>query len=291
MKPAPFDYHLAHSLDEALALLEQYAPDVCVLAGGQSLIADLSSRRRRPGHVVDINRIAGLDAIALEEGGVSIGATASQAEVEDHALVRARCSYLPQVLSHVASAPIKHRGTVAGSLAHADPAAELPALALCVDARLTARNARDGSREIAPTDFFVGRFENTLGPHELLTGVTFPALERDERLAIEETQRRYNGVAVAGAIVRVTVADQAFSTVRAVVFGIAETPVLVDSSACLNTIAADDLRAIESASVAMLSGLTLISDVQASADYRRHAAAVLLARALTRAGAPRVAGR
>lgn len=215
MKPAPFEYHSPLSVAETVSLLGSLE-DAKVLAGGQSLIPLLNFRLARPAHLVDINRLAELDRVYERDGGLAVGATVRQADLEVNPLAASRCPLLPLALRLVAHPVIRNRGTVCGSLAHADPAAELCATLMALEGRVIARSER-GEREIAADDFFRGPMDSALEPDELLTEAWFPAAAG--RVAIAEEARRHGDFAMAGAV---RVDD------RLVLFGVATRPVLAD---------------------------------------------------------------
>lgn len=215
MKPPPFEYHAPTSVEDACALLASLE-DAKVLAGGQSLMPLLNFRLARPQHLVDINRIDGLDRIYERDGGVAVQALARQAGVEDSPLVAKVCPLLGDAIRLVAHRVIRNRGTVCGSLAHADPASELPAVLLVLGGHVVARSAR-GERTIGATQLFSGVMETTLASDELMVEAWFPAVA--ERFAISEESRRHGDFALAGAV-------RAGS--RLALFGVAPTPVLAD---------------------------------------------------------------
>ncbi len=248
MKPAPFQYHAPATLEAALDLLARL-DDAKVLAGGQSLMPLLNFRLARFEHLVDINRLPDLDRIEEQDGGIRIGALVRQAEAESSDLVRERCPLLAEALRHVAHHVIRNRGTVVGSLAHADPAAELPAVLLALNGRVTVRGPR-GERTIAAQDFFLGVFECALEPDEIATHAWFPSQPGGQPHGVAEESRRHGDYAMAGAV---RAGD------RLALFGVAPTPVLADP---LNPAA----------------GLEPSPDLESSAEYKRHLAAVLTAR-------------
>jgi carbon-monoxide dehydrogenase medium subunit len=215
LKPPPFEYHAPTSIDEACALLASLE-DAKVLAGGQSLVPLLNFRLARPAHIVDINRIPNLNRIYELDDGVVVPALARQAEVEDSELVARVCPLLTAAVRLVAHRVIRNRGTVCGSLAHADPASELPAVLLALNGQLVAQSIR-GHRVIPAADFFTSVMETTLAPDELLTEVWFPA--STGTYAIAEESRRHGDFALAGAV---RAGD------RLALFGVAATPVLAD---------------------------------------------------------------
>ena len=176
MKPAPFAYCRPQSLDEVIAVLGEHGDEAKVLAGGQSLVPMLNFRLARPAVLVDLQRVEGLDEISVTGRTLSIGAMARQARVARSAVVAARAAILPEALRHVGHHQIRTRGTVGGSLAHADPAAELPAVALLLEAEIEAQGP-DGPRRISAAAFFEGPYSTSLADDEVLTAVHVPSLE------------------------------------------------------------------------------------------------------------------
>jgi carbon-monoxide dehydrogenase medium subunit len=244
VKPPRFEYHVPSSVEEACALLGSLE-DAKVLAGGQSLVPLLNFRLARPAHLVDINRIRGLDAIYERDGGIAVQALARQAGVEDSDLVARVCPLLTAAVRLVAHRVIRNRGTVCGSLAHADPASELPAVLLALGGHVVARSAR-GDRVIPAHELFKGVFETTGEPDEILVEAWFPA--SPGAFAIIEESRRHGDFALAG-VVR--------ARDRLALFGVAPTSVLADP--------ADPTR-----------GLQPSGDLEATPEFRLH-----LVRALT----------
>ena len=248
VKPPPFGYHAPGSVEEAFALLASL-DDPKVLAGGQSLVPLLNFRLARPQHLVDINRIDGLDRIYERDGGVAVQALARQAAVEDSSLVARVCPLLGDAMRLVAHRVIRNRGTVCGSLAHADPASELPAVLLALGGHVVARSAR-GERTIASDGLFTGVMETALAADELLVEAWFPASTAE--YAILEESRRHGDFALAG-VVR--------AGERLALFGVAPTPVLADAS--------DPTR-----------GLQPSGDLEATPEFRLHLIRVLTEKAL-----------
>jgi carbon-monoxide dehydrogenase medium subunit len=248
VKPPPFQYHAPGSVADAVALLEGLE-DARVLAGGQSLVPLLNFRLARPAHLVDVNRLDELGGVHERDGGVSVGATVRQADAERHPLLRQRCPLVPLAIRHVAHHVVRNRGTVCGSLAHADPAAELCAVLLVLDGHVVARSRR-GERAIAARDLFRGTFETALEPDELLTEAWFPAHEPGDVALVEES-RRHGDFALAGVV---RAAD------RLSLFGVAPTPVLADPR--------DPTK-----------GLSPSGDLEATPEFRLHLVRVLTAKA------------
>ncbi len=222
--------------------------DAKVLAGGQSLVPLLNFRLARPAHVVDINRVRGMDAIYERDGGVAVQALVRQADVEDSELVAHVCPLLAAAVRLVAHRVIRNRGTVCGSLAHADPASELPAVLLALGGQVIARSTR-GERVIPAGEFFRGVFETALAPDELLVEAWFPA--SSGAFAVMEESRRHGDFAIAGVV---RAAD------RLALFGVAATPVLADPG--------DPTR-----------GLQPSRDLEATPEFRLHLVRVLTQKA------------
>jgi CO/xanthine dehydrogenase FAD-binding subunit len=215
LKPAPFEYHAPATIDEACVLLRSLA-DPKVLAGGQSLIPLLNFRLARPANLVDINRLPNLDRIYERDGGIAVQALARQSHVEDSQLVARVCPLVVDAVRLVAHRVIRNRGTVCGSLAHADPASELPAVLLALGGSVVARSTR-GDRVIAAAELFTGVFETTIAPDEVLVEAWFPKFNGPA--AIAEESRRHGDFALAGAV---RAGD------RLALFGVAPTPVLAE---------------------------------------------------------------
>jgi CO/xanthine dehydrogenase FAD-binding subunit len=215
MKPPRFEYHAPRSVEEACALLASLE-DAKVLAGGQSLVPLLNFRLARPAHLIDINRIANLDRIYERDGGVAVQALARQSGVEDSELASRVCPLLPAAVKLVAHRVIRNRGTVCGSLAHADPASELPAVLLALNGHVVAGSTR-GQRIIPAAELFTSVMQTALTPDEVLVEAWFPAAT--SKFAIVEETRRHGDFALAGAV---RYGD------RLSLFGVAATPVMAD---------------------------------------------------------------
>src|SRR5258708_19088135 len=215
MKPAPFDYIAPHSLEEAVAALANGGADAKVLAGGQSLIPLLNFRLARPSLVVDLNRVAELAYIRPGERDLAIGAMTRQRAVERGAGLAGFQPLLVEALGYVGHPAIRARGTIGGSLAHADPAAELPAVAVCLDATLSVVGPR-GRRAIAAEDFFFGYLTTVLEPDEILVEAWFPPLRPHTRQAWVEFARRHCDFALAGVAVSLSMDDDIVRAARIV---------------------------------------------------------------------------
>jgi aerobic carbon-monoxide dehydrogenase medium subunit len=282
VKPVDFDLHRPGTLDAALALLADYGDDARVLAGGQSLVPLLNFRLARPGHVVDIGRVPGLGNLHETRDGLVVGAMVRQSGAERAPAVAARCPLLAAALPWIAHPPIRARGTICGSLAHADPAAELPAVAVALDAAFVAASTA-GRREIAAADFFQAHLTTALRADELLAAVRFPAAAPGTGAAFCEASRRRGDFAMAGVAAQVTLADGVIADARICVSGVAGVPVRCAGSERALLGSAADPEALRAAAGAALDILEPAGDLHASADYRRHLAGVLLRRALAQA--------
>ena len=282
MKMPTFTYHRPTTVAEAVALLAEHE-GAKVLAGGQSLLPLMALRLSQPEHLIDIGRVAGLADITVADGGVTIGALVRHATAEDSPTVAEHAPLVAAAMPLIGHRAIRNRGTVCGSLAHADPAAEMPAIALAARARLTAQSVR-GTRTIDAADFFDGYLSSALEPDELLVSVSFPAPETRSGQAVVELSRRFGDYALVGVATSITLADD--GTVKAAAlayFGAASTPLRVDDaeSSLLGKVPTADVMAAAAAITA--DRLDPPDDNHASRAYRKHLAGVLTRRALTEA--------
>ncbi len=284
MKPPPFGYTRPRSLDEALATLSTHGPDARPLAGGQSLIPLLNLRLARPSLLVDLAFIPGLADVQAENGTVVLGAMVRQRAVERDALIAQRVPLLAEATRLVGHPPIRNRGTVGGSLAHADPSAEYPAIALALDAELVVRSA-SGERVVPARDFFVDLFTTALAPGELLTAVRIPVPPPGTGWAIQEIARRHGDFALAGAAVLLRkTGDGTCEHAAIALFGVATRPLRVTAAEHALTgqpLTAESIR--EAAALAVEAIDEPLSDVHGSAAYRQRMAEVVARRALEEA--------
>lgn len=281
MKPAKFDYYDPRSLEEALALLDTHQGDGKVLAGGQSLMPLLNMRLARPNVVVDINRIKELNYVRASDGGIAIGAIARQRALQTEKLIAERVPILQEAAYYIAHPQIRSRGTICGSIAHADPAAELPALALALDAELVAEGPI-GTRTISSDSFFVSHLTNSLDFNEILTEARFPAPPKDMAWSILEVSRRHGDFALVGIVAGLAVDQerQAVTKARLVYFGVGPTPVRVKEAeeALMGQRPAE--VAFEAAAQIAAKEIDPSNDIHATAEYRRAVAGTLTRRAL-----------
>lgn len=283
MKPPKFDYHRPATLPEALALLERYGEDAKVIAGGQSLMPLLSMRLAQPAVLVDINALDELASLRLANRQLHIGALTRQRLLETDLTVARELPILREVVHHVGHVPIRNRGTVGGSLAHADPAAELPAAMSALDATLIA-TGRGGTRRIPASEFFAGYFTTALAATEILTAIEVPVLPRTAGCAFEELARRHGDFAIVAALAIVEVdARGQLTTVRVSVAGAGPTPIRLRAVEAKLTGAKPSADVIRAAADTASETLDPPSDIHASADYRREMVRVLTRRSLARA--------
>jgi len=270
MKPPPFEYVAPTSLDEAVAALAEHGDDAKVLAGGQSLIPLLSLRLARPTALIDLNGVAELSSISVN-GTASIGAMTRHRAAERSAELARAVPLLAAAVPYIGHAAIRTRGTVGGSLAHADPAAELPAVAMALDATFEVASTR-GTRTIAADAFFAGYFTTSLEPDEILTSVTFPTAAPGTKVSVQEMARRHGDFAMAAVVASVSPTGDT----RLALVNVADRPYrAIEAEAAANAGASDD----EVADLATRE-LEPVSDLHATSAYRKHVAGVLVRRAL-----------
>ena len=270
MKPAPFAYHRPLSL-----------PDARLLAGGQSLVPTLNMRLGAPSALIDINRIPGLDEIRLGSEGLVLGALARLDAVERSPLVAAHAPLIAQALPHVAHLAVRTRGTVGGSIALADPAAELPACIVALGATIRSVSRR-GPRETPAAEFFRGVYTTALAPDEVLTAVVVPALAPGWRSRFDELARRHGDYALVALAAHARVANGTIAEARLVLAGVGPRPVRAAGAEAALAGRRVDAPALEAAARALAGELDPPADVHASAALRRHLAAVLLRRTVRR---------
>jgi carbon-monoxide dehydrogenase medium subunit len=284
MKPAPFKYIAATSLQQALSLKADHGDEAKFLAGGQSLIPTMNFRLARPAILIDINQIDELAGIGRgASGGLVIGALTRYHQLEGHPGMIARFPLLGETLPHIAHPQIRNRGTIGGNLCHADPASELPAVALALEARLRLQ-AASGERWVAAADFFVGSLTTDLGTDEMLVEIDFPPPKPDTGSCFMEIARRRGDFAIAGLAAMVTLGeDNRCRHVRLGFCGVGETP--VDASAAADILVGHEVteEAIAEVADSIQQLIEPAGSVHATADYQRHVAGVLTERALATA--------
>lgn len=284
MIPARFDYVRPSSMDEAVSALAEAGEDAKVLAGGQSLMPLLRLRLAVPDTLIDLDRIGALKEIRDEGDSILVGAMASHHKVMHDPLVRAHVPLIAQATATVADPAVRHRGTFGGSLAHADPAADLPAVALALDAVLLVRSGR-GEREIPAADFFVDWMTSAMEPDELLTGVRVPKFGAGWGMHYEKFHRTAQAWAVIGIACAVRRANGAIEEARVALTNMGSTPVRASEVEGAIAGATISEEAFESAAGRAAEGTSPPSDLHGSGEYRVHLATVLTGRALSTAAA------
>lgn len=283
MKPARFRYYDPETVEELIPLLDRLGQDAKILAGGQSLVPLMNFRLARPQHLLDINKISSLDYIRQENNTLAFGALTRQRTVETSDLVREQNPLLVEASRYIGHLAIRNRGTVGGSLAHADPAAEWPALAMVMDATFVIRGP-EGERRVPASDFFLTYFSTCLDPREILTEVRVPVLGRGTGWSFLEVSRRFGDFALVGVAMWITADQSRICTDGAIALtGVGPCP--VRARAAEERLVGGRLgeALFEHVASAVTEELEPDSDLHASADYRRTVAGVLTRRGLAEA--------
>ena len=278
MKPAPFGFAKASSVEHAIALLGQYA-DARLLAGGQSLIATLNMRLSAPKLLIDINALDELKRISVTGNWLEIGALVRHAEAERSAEIAQNAPLLALALPHIAHPAIRNRGTIGGSIAYADPAAELPACLLALGGEVVIAS-KAGQRTVKADDFFKGLFETALSPGDMLTAIRVPVARADDRYGFAELARRHGDYALVGLAAVTRVDGKGLHDARLAFFGVGATAIRARRAEAAMAIGADPVAALA-------RDLDPQGDVQASAAAKKHLAGVLLRRVLAQLSEPR----
>ncbi|MBI2318839.1 MAG: xanthine dehydrogenase family protein subunit M [Betaproteobacteria bacterium] len=282
MIPPKFEYLAPTSLAEATAFLAAHPEEAKVVAGGQSLVPVLKLRLARPGYLVDLGRISGLSYIREEAGTIAIGALTTYAEIKESALLREKCPLLPQTAAVIADVQVRNRGTIGGSLSHADPSADMPAPILALGAELKAVGPK-GERRIAVENFFHGMFATALAPDEILTEIRVPVLT-GQRSAYLKAARRATDFALVGVAVRMRVGkNETCDEIAIGVTGVADKayrPAAVERALAGKRL---EPKAIEQAAAAAVQGVEPLGNIHGSAEYRANLARLYVARAIAAA--------
>jgi aerobic carbon-monoxide dehydrogenase medium subunit len=281
VKPAPFDYHCPGELAEAIAILQRYGDDAKVLAGGQSLIPLLSLRLSRFDHLVDLRAIEALRGVMAVDGSIRVGAMTTQADV-GRSQDAAGVPLLAKASSHIGHYQIRNRGTLGGSLAHADPAAEYPATAVALDAWLEIAGP-NGRRRIPAADFFVSTWVTAMEPEEVLVAAHFPVWSGSCGWAVDEVARRAGDFAMCGAVCGVQLDGQRVSRVALALFGVGSVPMRARSTESALTGAAVDGLDLPDIGAEVAAALDPPGDLHASGEQRRRMAKALVPRVLAAA--------
>jgi aerobic carbon-monoxide dehydrogenase medium subunit len=279
MKAAPFAYARATSVDNALELLAAHGDRAKVISGGQSLMPAMNLRLLSPELLVDIGELSELRGVAASNGKLRLGALTRHAELLKSPEVATHAPLLTEAVAHVAHPAIRNRGTLGGSLAHADPASELPACMLALDATIIVRSP-DEEHRIAATDFFKGIYETALRPDDLLVAVEVPIRQQNSAFFFHELARRRGDYAIVGIAVQAIVEDGVFKSLRAAFFAIGDRPVLVKTIDRLVDSTVTPALLVE-VSAALDQELDPHDDQQASSAMRRHLAKLLLSRSVS----------
>jgi len=282
MKPPAFEYVAASSVEEAVGLLAEHEGDAKVIAGGQSLVPMLNFRLLAPAVLVDVNRIPGLAGVEEQKGGLRIGALTRHHVLETSDLVKTRFPVLHEAMKYVAHLAIRNRGTIGGSLSHADPAAELPTMAVLLDAEIEAQGP-GGARTVAARDFFESALATTLEEDEIVTEIRLPALPQRTGWAFEEFARRSGDFGIAGVGVTLSLDGGKVAEARIALLGVGQTPLRADAAEAIlmGKERVDDL--VAAAAEAVREAAEPEDDLHGSADYRRHLVGVLARRAIAAA--------
>lgn len=282
MIPSTFQYFSPTTVNEAVLLLQQHGDEAKLLAGGHSLLPAMKLRLAQPGVIIDMGKIDALKSIVLN-GELRIGALATYHAIESSTEVRAACGVLAECVGQIGDIQVRNRGTIGGSLAHADPAADLPALALALDVRINTQRPA-GIRQIAATDLFVDMLTTALEPSEIITSINFPRLSKGEGAAYEKLRHPASRYAIVGVAAYVKCNDDGtIAAARVAVTGAGTKAVRQPAveTALIGT--HGDAAAIEAAAAQAGVGIDFLGDIQASEEYRRAMVHVYTKRALTKA--------
>lgn len=282
MKPAVFQHVAPATLDEVLALLAEHAPDARILAGGQSLVPLMNFRLSCPSILIDLNRVQDLAYIRDDGDVLAIGAMTRERTIENSDLVRRHAPLLHEATRYIAHLPIRSRGTIGGSLANADPAAEYPAVSVALDFEMVIRSAR-GERRVRAGDFFVSLLTTALAPDEVLVEVVVPKSPPRTGSAFVEIARRHGDFALAGVAVQITCNGDRVDDLRMAACGVGPGPVRLSAAEDIVMRNGLDAATAKRAARAAAAAVDPSTDVHASASYRRHLTGILAARALLRA--------
>jgi aerobic carbon-monoxide dehydrogenase medium subunit len=282
MKPASFEYHAPGTVDEAVSLLAEFAEQGGrVIAGGQSLVPMMAFRLARPSHLIDINRIAGLDRLSVEAGTLRIGATVRHADIEAASHGGTLGRLLSEVAGSVAHPPIRNRGTFCGSLTHADPSAEWCLVTATLDASIVARSTR-GPRTVPASDFFLGVMTTSLAADELVTECRIPLLADDARHGFYEISRRAGDFAMAAALVAYRLSNGRITDARFGLGGVETRPRRLPSAEAMLAGAKPGAQSFRAAAEAAAAAIDPMEDSHTTSDFRRQLARAVTSRALER---------
>lgn len=282
LKTPRFEYHAPDTVEEAIALLAEHGDEAKVVAGGQSLVPMLAMRLARPSQLVDINRIASLGGMEERDGSIVFGAMVRERAAEQSSVVQEKLPLLAEALPLVGHVAIRNRGTIGGTVAHADGSGEVPTVALALDGEVLARSVR-GDRTIAAADFFQGHFTTALDDDECLIEVRLPVSPAGAGWSFQEVARRHGDFALVGAGCMVRLDDATITEARICLMGVAGTALRASAAEVALVGAKPSAEAFAAAAETATADLELASDVHGSAAYRKHIAGVIVRRTLTTA--------
>jgi len=281
--PAAFDYHTASTVDEAIALLQQYGDDAKILAGGHSLLPAMKLRLAQPEHIIDIGRINSLSYIREAQNVISLGAMTTYTKIEQSDLLRQQLPLLTETTSVIGDQQVRNRGTIGGSIAHSDPAADMPGAVLALKAEVVVQGP-NGKRNIAADDFFVDTFTTALEPEELVTEIRFTVPPAHTGSSYQKLENKASHYAVAGCAAVITLEDNGTCSAASIVItgaSVATTRASAVEAALVGK-KLDEATIAEAASHAA-EGLSMIEDIHGSAQYRTQMSIVVTRRAITTA--------
>jgi carbon-monoxide dehydrogenase medium subunit len=279
MIPGSFEYYAPRSLTDAVNYLSAHKDDVKILSGGQSLLPLMKMRLSKPGYVVDIGRIPGLDTITEEGDNLIIGALVTHEQIESSDLLKAKCPLLPQTATTIADVQVRNRGTIGGSIAHADPAGDWPAAIMALDAGINVVGP-NGERWIKCEDFFLGLLMSVLEPDEIVTAIKVPVTGNDKTAYLKAAPRS-SGFAVVGVAVRIAVDGAGNCSLAAVgITGVTDKAYRAGRVEQMLTGKNLDAKLIENAAAEATRNIEVIEDINGSSEYRKHLTEVYVARAI-----------
>ena len=282
MIPGAFDYYAPRSLGDAVKYLSAHKDDVKILSGGQSLLPLMKMRLSKPAYVLDIGRIPGLDAIAEEGNSLIIGALVTHTQIEDSELLKAKCPLLPQTATTIADVQVRNRGTIGGSVAHADPAGDVPAAIIALDAEIKIAGP-NGERWVKCDDFFLGLLMSVLEPDEVVTAIKVPVTGADKTAYLKAAPRS-SGFAVVGVAVRLTMDTQGVCSRAAIgITGVTDKAYRPERVEQMLTGKKLDTALIQQAAAEATRNIEVIEDINGSAEYRKHLTEVYVERAIQEA--------
>ena len=281
--PAAFDYHVATSVDEAIALMQQYGDDAKFLAGGHSLIPTMKLRLAQPAHLIDLGRIQGLSYVREEDGAVAVGAMTTYVTIGNSDVIRQNFPALPEAISSIGDQQVRNRGTIGGSVAHSDPAADLPGVVLALKADILVQGA-SGVRTIKADDFFQDLFQTALEPGEVITEIRFARPAAGTGSAYEKLPNKASHYAVVGCAAVVTLdTDGTCTSASVVITGASVKPTRASAVEAALVGKQLDAATIAAATSKAADGMELVGDIHGSKEYRAQMAGVMAKRAIARA--------